>query len=101
MEPILSAGRAERRGKGLDIGRPREHDLRRIMEAVLYGDRTGIPWRYLPHDFVPWETVDGYFAAWQKDGVFEQLSLFFIYQDLPGLPMALRVSGRLTVLPTS
>ncbi|MFJ9908289.1 hypothetical protein ACIRVK_36420 [Streptomyces sp. NPDC101152] len=29
------------------------------------------------------------------------LSLFFIYQDLPGLPMAFRVSGRLTVLPTS
>jgi hypothetical protein len=28
-------------------------------------------------------------------------SLFFIYQDRPGLPMALRVSGRLAVLPTS
>lgn len=31
----------------------------------------------------------------------QALCLFFIYQDLPGLPMALRVSGRLTVLPTS
>lgn len=29
------------------------------------------------------------------------LSLFFIYQDRPGLPMALRASGRLTVFPTS
>jgi hypothetical protein len=29
------------------------------------------------------------------------LSLFSINQDLPGLPMALRFSGRLTVLPTS
>ncbi|WP_051781852.1 MULTISPECIES: hypothetical protein [unclassified Streptomyces] len=28
-------------------------------------------------------------------------SLFFVYQDLPGLPMALRVSRRSTVLPTS
>ncbi|MFJ5811215.1 hypothetical protein [Streptomyces sp. NPDC093093] len=28
-------------------------------------------------------------------------SFFPIYQDLPGLPMAFRVSGRLTVLPTS
>ncbi|THA86834.1 IS5 family transposase [Streptomyces sp. A0592] len=74
MEPILSAWRAERRGKGLDIGRPPEHDLRRIMDAVLYVDRTGIPWRYLPHDFAPWETVYGYFAAWQKDGVFDQLN---------------------------
>lgn len=57
LEPTLTAWRAERRGKGLDIGRPPEHDLRRIMDAILYVDRTGIPWRYLPHDFTPWETV--------------------------------------------
>lgn len=74
LKPILSTWRAERRGKGLNIGRPPEHDLRRIMDAVLYVDRTGIPWRYLPHDFAPWETVYGYFAAWQKDGVFDQLN---------------------------
>ncbi|MER5808271.1 IS5 family transposase [Streptomyces sp. NPDC002033] len=74
LELILSTWRAERRGKGLDIGRPPEHDLRRILDAVLYVDRTGIPWRYLPHDFAPWETVYGYFAAWQKDGVFDQLN---------------------------
>ncbi len=36
------------------------------MDAILYVDRTGIPWRYLPHDFAPWETVYGYFAAWQN-----------------------------------
>lgn len=74
LESIVSAWRTERRGKGLDIGRPPERDLRRIMDAVLYVDRTGIPWRYLPHDFAPWETVYGYFAAWQKDGVFDQLN---------------------------
>ena len=74
LEPTLTAWRANRRGKGLDIGRPPEHDLRRIMDAILYVDRTGIPWRYLPHDFAPWETVYGYFAAWQKDEVFDQLN---------------------------
>ncbi|MER7513830.1 transposase [Streptomyces lavendulae] len=42
LEPILSAWRAERRGKGMDIGRPPEHDLRRIMDAILYADRTEI-----------------------------------------------------------
>ncbi|CAM5623316.1 DDE transposase [Streptomyces badius] len=72
LEPTLTAWRAERRGKGLDIGLP-EHDLRRIMDAILYVDRTRIPWRYLPHDFAP-ETVYGYFAAWQKDEVFDQLN---------------------------
>ncbi|ALC22124.1 IS5 family transposase [Streptomyces pristinaespiralis] len=74
LEPTLTAWRAERRGKSLDIGQPPEHDLRRIMDAILYVDRTGIPWRYLPHDFPPWETVYGYFAAWQKDEVFDQLN---------------------------
>lgn len=38
------------------------------------GPDLGLPWRYLPHDFAPWETVYGYFAAWQKDGVFSQLN---------------------------
>ena len=44
------------------------------MNAILYVDRTGVQWRYLPHDFPPWETVYGYFAKWQKDGVFAQLN---------------------------
>lgn len=74
IEPALASWRTERRGKGPDIGRPPQHDLRRIMDAILYVDRTGIAWRYLPHDFAPWETVYGYFAAWQKDGIFDQLN---------------------------
>jgi transposase len=74
IEPAFTAWRAERRGRGLDIGRPPEHDLRSIMNAILYVDRTGIPWRYLPHDYPPWPTVYAYFAHWQKEGVFEQLS---------------------------
>ncbi|WP_182906270.1 IS5 family transposase [Microbispora sp. H13382] len=74
VEPVLTAWRAERRGRGLDIGRPPQHDLRAIFNAILYVDRTGIPWRYLPHDYPPWATVYGYFAHWQKDGVFTQLS---------------------------
>ncbi len=43
IAPILNAWRAERRGQGLDIGRPPEHDLRHVMNAILYVDRTGIP----------------------------------------------------------
>ncbi|MEU7900443.1 transposase [Nonomuraea sp. NPDC049152] len=57
VEPVLSAWRADRRGRGLDIGRPCEHDLRAIMNAILYVDRTGIPWRYLPHEYPPWLPV--------------------------------------------
>ncbi|WP_344380930.1 IS5 family transposase [Streptomyces mauvecolor] len=74
IAPVLTAWRAKRRQFALDIGRPPEHDLRQIMNAILYVDRTGIPWRYLPHDFPPHPTVYGYFAKWQQDGVFEQLT---------------------------
>ncbi|MFD9510357.1 IS5 family transposase [Streptomyces mirabilis] len=74
IEPVLTAWRFERRGRALDFGRPPEHELREIMNAILYVDRTGVQWRYLPHDFPPWETVYGYFAKWQKEGVFPQLN---------------------------
>ena len=29
--------------------------------------------RYLPADFPPWQTVDGYFAAWRDDGTLARL----------------------------
>ncbi|MHA7961089.1 IS5 family transposase [Streptomyces sp. L500] len=74
VEPVLTAWRAERRRHALAIGRPPEHDLSEIMNAILYIDRTGVQWRYLPHDFPPWETVYGYFAKWQRDGVFARLN---------------------------
>jgi transposase len=74
IEPVLSAWRFERRGRALDFGRPPRHDLREIMNAILYVDRTGCQWAYLPHDFPPHQSVYGYFAKWQKDGVFAQLN---------------------------
>ncbi len=74
IEPALAAWRFERRGRALDFGRPPEHDLREIMNAILYVDRTGVQWRYLPHDFPHWNTVYGYFAKWQQEGVFAQLN---------------------------
>jgi transposase len=74
IEPVLAAWRFERRGRALDFGRPPEHDLRDIMNAILYVDRTGVPWRYLPHDFTHWNTVYGYFAKWADEGVFAQLN---------------------------
>src|SRR5512135_1018357 len=54
-------------------GRPRIWPLRRIVEAILYVDRAGCAWRYLPSDFPPWRTVYGYFAAWRDDGTLARL----------------------------
>jgi transposase len=44
-------------------GRP-PTDRRRILEAVLYLVKGGIPWRLLPHDFPPWQTVYDVFRKW-------------------------------------
>ena len=47
--------------------------LRTIIEAILYLDRAGCAWRYLPDSFPPWRTVYGYFAAWRDDGTLARL----------------------------
>jgi transposase len=54
-------------------GRPRIWPARRIVEAILYVDRTGCGWRYLPADFPPWRTVYGYFARWRDDGTLRRV----------------------------
>lgn len=70
LEPILTEWRAARAAKGLDINQP-VHDLREIVNAIMYVNRTGIGWEYLPHDFPPRSTVYGYYAEWEKDGTTE------------------------------
>jgi transposase len=54
-------------------GRPVVHPRRVIVEAILYVDRTGCGWRYLPADFPPWRTVYGYFARWRDDGTLRRV----------------------------
>jgi Putative transposase of IS4/5 family (DUF4096) len=43
------------------LGRPRETDLRAVVDAILYIARSGCQWRLLPKDFPPFTTVQGYF----------------------------------------
>ncbi|MGA5097089.1 IS5 family transposase [Streptomyces lavendulocolor] len=62
--------RAARSGPGTAA---RVHDLREIVNAILYVNRTGIPWEYLPHDFPPFKTVYDYYATWEADGTTEQV----------------------------
>ncbi|MCE7001530.1 IS5 family transposase [Kibdelosporangium philippinense] len=70
IEPTLTAWRAARRGPGTVM---RVHDLREIVNAILYVCRTGIAWEYLPHDFPPCKTVYDYYAKWEADGTTETL----------------------------
>jgi len=52
------------------IGRPRETELRSVVNAILYMASTGCQWRQLPKEFPPYSTVQGYFYAWSRDGTF-------------------------------
>jgi transposase len=74
MEPTLTAWRAQRRKTSLNLG-GKVTDLREVMNAILFLNRTGVPWRYLPHDFPPHATVFSYFRAWTADGTIEKLGL--------------------------
>ncbi|WNV84974.1 IS5 family transposase [Umezawaea sp. Da 62-37] len=70
IEPTFAAWRTARRGPGIAA---RVHDLREIVNAILYVCRTGIAWAYLPHDFPPYKTVYDYYAKWETDGTTEAL----------------------------
>ncbi len=54
-------------------GRPRKHELRSVVDALLYVLRGGISWRALPHDFPPWESVYDHFRRWKQDGTLERI----------------------------
>jgi putative transposase len=56
------------------LGRPRTHSTREILNALFYVLKSGCPWRLLPRDFPPWETVYWWFGRWRADGTFERLN---------------------------
>ena len=72
IEPILAAWRKARIDRR-PTGKPAPTELREIFNAILYLNRTGIAWKYLPHDFPPHGTVYSHYAAWRDEGIFAQL----------------------------
>src|SRR5881396_3472073 len=66
IAPLLPARRR--------LGRPRERDLRTIVDAILYLLWTGCQWRALPREFPPCSTVQGYFYRWRDDGTWHRIN---------------------------
>ena len=54
-------------------GHPRTTDMREVLNAILYVDRTGGQWRAFPHDFPPWSTVWSDFRRWRDDGTWKRI----------------------------
>jgi putative transposase len=56
------------------LGRPREVDLRAVLNGILYILATGCQWRALPKDFPARSTVQGYFYRWRDDGTWHWIN---------------------------
>jgi transposase len=65
LEPLIPAAKHG--------GRPREVDMREILNAMLYINRSGCQWDMLPHDLPPKSSVYVYFAQWRDDGTWQTL----------------------------
>ena len=63
VEPLMPAAS----GKG---GRPFA-DHRRTVEGIIWRYRTGTPWRDLPAEFGPWQTVWKRHARFTRDGIWD------------------------------
>ena len=54
-------------------GRPRSVDLREVLNAIFYLNRSGCQWDMLPHDLPAKSTVYDYFAQWKVDGTWQAI----------------------------
>jgi transposase len=54
-------------------GRPREVEMRDILNAIFYILCEGCRWRALPGDFPKWQTVYTYFRDWRLNGTWVRI----------------------------
>jgi putative transposase len=54
-------------------GRPRETNIRAVLNGIFYRLKNGCTWDNLPKDFPPSKTVYHYFRQWSLDGLIEEI----------------------------
>src|SRR5688500_12002727 len=73
LEPLIPAPKPG--------GHPRTVNLREVVNGIFYVLRGGIPWRFLPKDFPPWQTVYYYFWIWRREGLIERMNTVLREQE--------------------
>src|SRR4029450_1871582 len=68
VAPLLPPAKSSPRG-----GRPRQVDLREVLNTIRYLHRSGCQWDMLPHDLLPKSTAYDYFAQWRDDGTWTKV----------------------------
>jgi putative transposase len=64
IEPLIPVHR---------VGRPRSVEMREVLNAIFYQNRTGCQWDMLPHDLPAKSTVYDHFAQWRDDGTWQTI----------------------------
>jgi transposase len=49
----------------------RNHNLREVFNGLMWIERAGSAWRYMPHDLPLWEAIYQQTRRWQSAGLFE------------------------------
>ena len=55
-------------------GRPRDTDIREVVNGIVYVLNNDVSWRKMPEDLLPWQTVYDYYRKWRKNGVWHTIS---------------------------
>jgi transposase len=55
------------------VGRPRTNDMREVLNAIFYLNRSGCQWDMLPHDLPAKSTVYNHFAQWRDGGTWQRI----------------------------
>jgi putative transposase len=55
-------------------GRPRELDMRQVVNGIFYIDKTGCQWRMLPKEYPNHNSVYHHFRRWSTEGAWEAIN---------------------------
>ena len=53
-------------------------DLREMVNACLYLEKAGCPWRFLPKEFGPWQSVRTWHDRFRTDGVWSDVAALLV-----------------------
>lgn len=62
-------------------------DLREVLNAIFYLEKTGCQWRLLPKEFGAWQTIRTWYDRFRREGVWEEIN-----QSL--VPVVRKMAGR-------
>jgi transposase len=69
-------------------GRPPKWTRRQLIDGIRWRIRVGSPWRDVPVEYAPWQTIYGLFRRWQRDGTWDTI--------LAALQAVADAAGRIT-----